>query len=96
MTIRTAKLAALASLAFVPIDIAGDQECVTCVGLVQCITWGGALFPSWQFWCSVDHDTPQACSTWLKQKWSCVEGGYGWKIKEEYRLGFTCTSGDCF
>jgi hypothetical protein len=47
-------------------------------------------------WGTVDHDSPQACTTIDEVAWHCVGGGVGYTYPSNYQLSFTCDFGACY
>lgn len=94
---RFAVLAALSIVAGGAVGIASGW-CVQCTP-PPCAQWYGPM-GGW-VWCgSYDHDSPQACTTYDKHKWMCLNDPglpavQGWKTRSTYMLSFTCTNGDC-
>lgn len=53
-----------------------DTICVSCGPLQACLRWGAAI--AQRQWCgATDHDLPQACTDYYKQRFACLEGGLG-------------------
>lgn len=79
-----------------------DTTCVSCGQLPTCLPgqWYGSI--GTPKWCgSVDHTSPQACTSISKQKWICLTDSglptsYGFKTQSDYRLAETCDLGDCY
>lgn len=75
--------------------LGADTVCVQGFTTTICKKWGTQTGSG--VYSVVDHDAPQACTSQHYTKWTCVGGGYGYKITSNYYLGYTCTSGqDCY